>query len=156
MPWHHIIPRHEWLRRFGNLLGFDDPDNQVNLSFQNHTEIHKRYGEEGSAFDLIAGRAMSGMIGREEAYLLAVSQPKSKEHREAIRSALIGKKHSKDRIERNRIGHLTQTFSLEHRKKISKSNTGRIKPLVKCPNCGKIGGCNVMPRYHFDNCKKKS
>lgn len=26
---------------------------------------------------------------------------------------------------------------------------------IKCPHCNKIGGVNTMPRWHFDNCKKK-
>lgn len=34
------------------------------------------------------------------------------------------------------------------------------KPLiyteVQCPHCGKIGKNNVMPRWHFDNCRNKS
>jgi hypothetical protein len=24
---------------------------------------------------------------------------------------------------------------------------------IKCPHCGKVGGSNIMKRWHFDNCK---
>ena len=30
-----------------------------------------------------------------------------------------------------------------------------ITKQVTCPHCGKTGGNRIMPRYHFDNCKKK-
>lgn len=26
--------------------------------------------------------------------------------------------------------------------------------LIECPHCAKLGGANIMPRFHFDNCKK--
>lgn len=32
---------------------------------------------------------------------------------------------------------------------------GVPKKKVECPYCGKIGGINVMGKYHFDNCKLK-
>ena len=38
---------------------------------------------------------------------------------------------------------------LETRKK----NGNMTRRQVTCPHCGKTGGNNVMPRYHFDNCK---
>ena len=31
----------------------------------------------------------------------------------------------------------------------------RKKVSVTCPHCGKVGGSNLMKRYHFDNCKYK-
>lgn len=33
---------------------------------------------------------------------------------------------------------------------------GIPKKKVECPNCGKVGGNNVMGRWHFDNCKELS
>jgi len=153
MPWHHIIPKHEWKRRFGNLKGVNIRDNLVKLTLEQHIQVHERMAEDGSKFDRIAYLAMSGMIGKEEAYLRAVSQPKSKGHCEAIRRSLLGMRHTPERVEKNRVGHLTQTFSEGHRIKISRANRGRPKPKVTCPHCGKVGGCNVMPRYHFNNCK---
>jgi len=35
-----------------------------------------------------------------------------------------------------------------------KALTGVTYKKVTCPQCGKVGGVNIMPRYHFDNCKQ--
>lgn len=45
-------------------------------------------------------------------------------------------------------------------KRIAKIREARAKQVittvqVTCPHCGKTGGNRIMPRYHFDNCKKK-
>jgi hypothetical protein len=32
---------------------------------------------------------------------------------------------------------------------------GIKQSLTTCPHCGKIGGSQTMPRWHFDNCKMK-
>lgn len=68
-------------------------------------------------------------------------------------------------------------FTEEHKQKISSANTGKRKSLseklrhslrmqgknhpyygkkrkqIRCPHCNKIGGENIMPRFHLDNCK---
>jgi hypothetical protein len=58
----------------------------------------------------------------------------------------------------------TRTFSDEWCQNLSKSlkgkkawNDGLSSPhkTVTCNHCGKTGGNNIMPRYHFDNCKNK-
>lgn len=43
--------------------------------------------------------------------------------------------------------------SKEHSIKISQSLTGIKKPEYKCPHCNKIGGRNIMLRWHGDKCK---
>jgi len=68
---HHVIPRHEWKSRFGNLRGFNTYDNIVWLTLEQHIQVHRRMGEEGSKFDLIAYQRMSGQIGNEEATFAA-------------------------------------------------------------------------------------
>lgn len=35
------------------------------------------------------------------------------------------------------------------------SRIGIKQTLSTCPQCGKIGGSQTMPRWHFDNCKYK-
>ena len=35
-----------------------------------------------------------------------------------------------------------------------RQNMRKPKRKIECPHCGKIGGINLMKRYHFDNCKK--
>lgn len=164
MAWHHIIPKHEWKRRFGNLNGFNATDNQVNLSHANHTQIHQRMGTEGSELDMIAGRAMNGQIGREEAIRLAQSSAnKGNKHG-------VGHRHSSDEIlriiERNRgnkysLGKKNALGSVRDEKfkqGVSKFHKGRPKPQLKvtCPHCQTIGGVNIMTRWHFNNCKGKN
>lgn len=41
------------------------------------------------------------------------------------------------------------------RQQSSRALMGKKKERVVCPHCGKEGGVNVMPRFHFDNCKSK-
>lgn len=129
MPWHHVIPKHEWKKRFGTLDGFNASDNLVNLSHENHTQLHKRYGEEGSAGDRIAADAMAGLIGKESL------------HSEASR---LGGRHRKG-----------VKNSLEHNQSISKTMSGILKRKVFCPHCFKTGGNPIMKRWHFDNCRLK-
>lgn len=53
------------------------------------------------------------------------------------------------------LGHPT---TVKTRKKISEKLMGRKNgpaPIVICPHCKKSGGNNSMPRWHFDNCKKR-
>lgn len=65
---HHVIPKHEWKRRFGNLIGVNAPDNLVVLTLEQHIEIHKRYGEEGSGGDQAAYLLMTKAVGAEEIF----------------------------------------------------------------------------------------
>lgn len=51
-----------------------------------------------------------------------------------------------------------KTHSEEARLKIIEANKKRkgvARKKVTCPYCNKIGGSNLMQRYHFDNCKYK-
>lgn len=60
---HHIIPKHEWKRRFGNLIGINSPDNLVVLTVPQHAEAHKLlYEQFGSWQDDLAHRLLSGAI----------------------------------------------------------------------------------------------
>jgi hypothetical protein len=36
---------------------------------------------------------------------------------------------------------------------ISLALSGKAKPIIQCPNCGKEGGSSAMHRWHFSNCK---
>ena len=35
-----------------------------------------------------------------------------------------------------------------------KANLRKPKSKIECPHCHKIGGSNIMKRYHFNNCKE--
>jgi hypothetical protein len=66
---HHVIPRHEWKVRFGNLRGFNAPDNIVNLTIDQHTQAHQLLFElNHSEYDLYAAQALSRQIGKEEVH----------------------------------------------------------------------------------------
>jgi group I intron endonuclease len=93
----------------------------------------------------------------------------SDETRKKMSEAKLGEKHPM----------YGKDFSPEHKQKLSEANKGENNPMfdkehtpeaklkmreaklgvpqeqVECPHCGKIGGKNLMSRYHFDNCKYK-
>ena len=107
MPWHHIIPKHEWKMRFGSLKGVNARDNLVELSLENHTQIHVRMGEDGSKWDYISGKRMSGQIGHEEATRLAgilanIGKTHTQETRMKMTEAHLGKKYSEVSKEKRR------------------------------------------------------
>jgi hypothetical protein len=45
--------------------------------------------------------------------------------------------------------------SKKHSEKISAALTGIKKPKYICPHCNKVGGRNIMLRWHGDKCKSK-
>lgn len=42
-----------------------------------------------------------------------------------------------------------------HFEQVDHPMKGKSHTQSTCPHCGKTGGINVMPRWHFDNCKQK-
>jgi hypothetical protein len=64
---HHIIPKHEWKRRFGSLDGVDDSGNVVYLSVDQHAECHRWLFEQYGAWqDRIAYQGLTNTLGKEE------------------------------------------------------------------------------------------
>lgn len=60
---HHIIPRHEWKRRFGNLKGFNAPDNIVWLTIAQHAQVHQLLHELHNRHeDFVAWKVLSGQM----------------------------------------------------------------------------------------------
>ena len=175
MPWHHIIPRHEWKKRFGSLKGFNAIDNKVNLSHENHKQIHQRYADEGSMADNVAAKAMSGKllpdeIQREISKLGGLNGGRppgfthTKEFRQDLSNRMKGNKYrlgSKPSIETKQkitIKLLGNKHLLGHKHtkeaKLKMSITLQSLPRLTCPYCGVVGGPANMKRYHFGNCKK--
>lgn len=74
--------------------------------------------------------------------------PLSKEHRKSLSKAISG-------VPKTGKCAKGAKLSKKHRESMSKASKGVPKPLVTCPHCGKVGGNNIMKRYHFDNCKFK-
>lgn len=69
-----------------------------------------------------------------------------------------GSKHSPERCESNRLGHIGKTPTSQHRKNTSVAMIGKnIGPQrqITCPQCQASGGASVMRRWHFENCKNK-
>ena len=66
----------------------------------------------------------------------------SEDHKNKISLSGKGRKHN---------------HTIESIQKIKESNrlskTGKKHELIQCPQCLKIGGKNIMHRFHFDNCK---
>lgn len=63
LPLHHIIPKHEWLERFGNMNGVNAKDNTVRLTLSQHAEVHLLlYELNHNESDLLAHQACVGMI----------------------------------------------------------------------------------------------
>ena len=63
LPIHHIIPKHEWLERFGSLKGVNATDNTVNLTLSQHAEVHLiLYELNGNENDLLAYNACVGIL----------------------------------------------------------------------------------------------
>lgn len=61
---HHIIPRH--------MGGSDDPSNLIELSIEDHARAHEKlFNEHGRWQDMIAWKALSGLVTMSEASRLA-------------------------------------------------------------------------------------
>lgn len=66
-----------------------------------------------------------------------------------------GKEHSAETKEKLSKALKGKPLTQEHRENISKAQKGRVYRKSTCPHCGKVGGVNVMQKWHFDNCKYK-
>lgn len=115
---HHIIPRHEWRKRFGSLKGFNGLSNTVLLTIEQHAQVHQILWEyNGSWEDKLAWKALSGQISMADANL------------EAIRAGGFwhkGIKRSLIARENYRRGQLGSVKSPETRLKISSARRGQI------------------------------
>ena len=105
---HHIIPRH-----------FKSPcpiaEITIDLSVPDHAEMHKvLYETYGKKEDYIAWKALAGMMGKEE--IIREVQRLGPANRDPV-------KHS----EGCRKAQSGTTRSLETRKKISQTNTGKVQ-----------------------------
>jgi hypothetical protein len=81
----------------------------------------------------------------------------SEETRERMRHAHTGRVHSKETKQKMSESAIGKSKSPETIAKIKAARANQIivTTIVTCPHCGKSGGNRIMPRYHFDNCKKK-
>lgn len=91
--------------------------------------------------------------------------PQSEEHRAKLSIVKLGKelpaqteetkaRRSKSLMGKNK-GKKYGPQSEEQRLKTSKACAGITQEKIPCPYCPKVGGTNLMKRYHFNNCKSK-
>jgi len=96
-----------------------------------------------------------------------------------VNSKMFGKSHSRESKDKISKGNTGKVRSTEQKEKYSKSLLGhnvsqitreklrnhflgltksedKKNPIITCPHCNKSGRNNVMPRYHFNNCKHKN
>jgi hypothetical protein len=105
--------------------------------------------------------------------------PKSGEHKKKISDSLKGRKLSSEHRKKCSTNRMGKSHSTETKQKMSdqrkgkkilwdlknttpdanlkrkKALTGKQKPVIVCPYCGKSGGTPQMKQWHFDNCKEK-
>ena len=113
-------------------------------------------GGEGSAGMIVSAETKQKMS------IAAKGKPKSKEHTDNNRIAQKGKILSNETGVKMSNGHLgissgmkDKTHTEEWKKRMSIVHSGKKQLLTTCPYCGKEGGSQTMPRWHFDNCKNK-
>lgn len=124
MPLHHVIPRHEWKKRFGSLEGCNSSDNLVVLTTEQHAQAHQILWDlNGSEYDRLAALRIGGAIGHDEAIRQAQSHSNrtrviTDAHRKNQSLAMKGRKHT-----------------LEHNQKIKKAcakiHQGDDNPMSK-------------------------
>jgi hypothetical protein len=109
-------------------------------------------GGEGSSGRIITEQTKQKL---KEARKKQITSEKTKEK---MRIAHTGRIHSDETKKKMSEAAIGRKNSLETIVKIKEARAKQviITTLITCPHCGKVGGNRIMPRYHFDNCKKKS
>ena len=154
---HHIIPLHEWKRRFDPTAtrrnkDFNALDNTVWLTTEQHAEAHKWLWEHyGHVGDKLAFQIKSGIIGKEELFLIMCSENGKKgrgrkqhsETKEKRRNLMLGNTLSKGRKQ-----------SPEHvEKRISKLRGRSLTPEMKARISTTLKGRTLGPHSISHNMK---
>lgn len=69
---------------------------------------------------------------------------------------MYGKQLPEETKRKLSIASSGENCSAETRIRKSEAQKGKVYVLVTCPYCNKIGGKNLMVRWHFDKCKHKT
>lgn len=130
--------------------GTDDPENLIEVTPEEHAEIHRKmYEEYGRWQDYVAWQGLSGRmiceeVVREASRLANLGKTLSQETKNKISEAKKGKKHSKTHIENNRKAQQGKVLSEEHKLNISSSLSGRTLSESHRKNVGKKMKNRVM------------
>ena len=172
---HGPIPKDENGRSFdihhidGNRKN-NDLSNLIAVSIQEHYDIHYKQGDWNACVRIISRTNTSPELLSELARRGARKRLESKNHHfldsawqkqmvmrsiEKGTNKLVGgdlqRETHKRRLEEG-THHLLGPNT--NRKMLSEGkHPSQIK--IKCPHCGKVGGSNIMRRWHFDNCSQK-
>ena len=114
-------------------------------------------GGEGSS-----GRLVSENM-KQKISLSLTGREQSEETKRKRADALRGKKRTEEQRQRQREAaknRWAKTDDADDELRRAKIREARARQViitteVTCPHCGKKGGNRIMPRYHFDNCKKR-
>ena len=123
---HHIIPRH--------MGGTDDPENLVEVTIEQHAELHRQLWEElGHWQDRIAWQMLSGQITTAEAA------------QEARRLANIGNKHFEGKTHSDEVKAILSVAMKERRKKHPRMghyqpHTDEVKAVLREKSLGNQNG----------------
>lgn len=158
---HHILPKH--------MGGTDEESNLVELTIEEHAEAHRKlYEEHGKIEDKLAWQGLSGLICKNDIIKELYSEggkkggksKPSQETKNKISNSVSGenngmfrKDFSSEHRNKLRQSKLGIELSYEHKESISKTLSGKTKPKLECPKCGKMAAAHVAYRYHFSNCK---
>lgn len=127
---HHIIPRH--------MGGTDDPDNLIEVTVEQHAELHRRLWKAFDKWeDKIAWQMLSGQIGKEEAIKesqrlanLGNKHFANKTHSPKVRASISAKQKVSMLGNKNALGkHQFSKDSLDRCRKTGSTN-GRAKAVI--------------------------
>ena len=131
---HHIIPKHEWKKRFGNLKGVNSIDNLIELTVQQHAQVHALlYEINGEEYDRIASITLSGLIGQEEAMKLTSSCTMMGNKHCLGKKNSLGYRHTEEfkRKQAERQRGRKHPHTEEHKRMISQIHTGKKRGPYK-------------------------
>ena len=144
---HHIIPKHKG--------GSDDPSNLMEVSVEEHAELHKKlWLEEGRHQDFLAWQGLAGLMPKEDIVRQLISnthkgKKKSPEHVEKVAAANRGRKLSEEA--KRKIGDASKgrSWSEKNKRKKSQSMLGNTYRKGGSPTIGFSG------RTHSEETKEK-
>lgn len=149
---HHIIPK--------SLGGDNTPTNLIRLTAREHFICHRLLIKMTTGNEKIKMLHALGMFAQCNPLQRRIFN--SREY-ELIRKAII---EARTGTKRPGIGGVKKGSTPwnkgmtgvvhSNESNQSRSITMKNKPNLQCPNCDKVGKGNVMYRFHFTNCKKKS